>query len=153
MILEISKEEIERRAKLVFPCSQKENEMVLMKDYGDPIKQSFSWNFKEGEAVGTVSYDGILERDRPSEGGGWYMKKVAEKVGEFITLHNFAYYGFYKPSIGEIVSQLPLELFDEEKLAGRKLYITNKMISDEINTAMLDQNYHIAKTRVYIQSK
>jgi hypothetical protein len=48
------------------------------------------------------------------------------------------------------LSQLPSELFDEKKLAGRKLYFVNKMISEEINTAMLDQNYHIAKTVVYI---
>jgi hypothetical protein len=153
MIPKISKEEIERRAKLIHPCSKEDNEIFLMEKYGDPIKQSFSWNFKKGESVGLISHDGISKRDKPAEGGGWYLKTVAEKVGEFLTLHCFGYYGFYKPSIGEIVSQLPAELFDEEKLAGRKLYITNKMISEEINTAMLDQNYHIAKTAVYIETK
>lgn len=150
MIPEISEEELERRMKFISPCSEKENKIILMKDLGDPIKQSFSWNYKDGETLGTVSYDGIHKKDRPAENGGWYTKLIAEKIGEFLTLHGFAYYGFYKPSIKEVLSQLPKEIFDEEKLAGRKLYFTNKMISSEINIAMLDQNYHIAKTVVYI---
>lgn len=152
MIPKISKEELQRRMKIISPCSQKENKIILMKDYGDPIKQSFSWNFKDGKTLGTVSYNGIHKKDRPAENGGWYLKTIADRVGEFITLHGFGYYGFYKPSIEEVLSQLPSELFDEEKLAGRKLYFTNKMISEEINTAMLDQNYHIAKTVVYIDT-
>jgi hypothetical protein len=152
-IPEIDEQEIRRRASLIFPCIQKENEIILMKNCGDPINQSFSWNFQEDEILGTVSSDSILVKDRPAESGGWYMKRIAEKVGEFITLHGFAYYGFYKPSVGEIVSQLPSELFDEKKLAGRKLYFTNQMISSDINVAMLEQNWHIAKTKVYIQKK
>lgn len=151
LIPKINEEEIKRRAKLVFPCTIKENQIILMENYGNPITQSFSWNFKEGKTLGKISYEGISKRDRPSPMGGWYLKPVAEKVGEFITLHGFAYYGFFKPSIGEIVSQLPSELFDEEKLAGRKIYLTNKMISDDVNTSMLNQNWHIAKTIVYIE--
>jgi hypothetical protein len=150
MIQKIDEKELSRRLKLISPCVQKEREIVKMEKYGDPIKQSFSWSYKEGDVVGTVSFDGISVRDRPAEGGGWYLKQVADKVGEFLTLHGFGYYGFYKPSIEEVLSQLPAELFDEEKLAGRKLYFTNKMISEDLNTAMLNQNYHIAKTMVYI---
>jgi hypothetical protein len=151
LIPEISKEEIKRRAKLVFPCTIKERELILMKDCGNPITQSFSWNFKEDKTLGNISFEGISVRDKPAPGGGWFCKTIAKKVGEFLTLHEFAYYGFFKPSIGEIVSQLPSELFDEKKLAGRKIYITNKMISDDVNTAMLNQTWHIAKTIVYIE--
>jgi len=150
MIHKIDEKELNRRLKLISPCVEKEREIIKMKDYGNPINQSFSWTYKEGDVVGTVSFDGISVEDRPAENGGWYMKQVAEKVGEFLTLHGFAYYGFYKPSLEEVLSQLPAELFDEEKLAGRKLYFTNKMISEDLNTAMLNQNYHIARTSIYI---
>jgi hypothetical protein len=78
MIPKITKEELERRMKFISPCSQKEHKIILMKDYGDPIKQSFSWSFKDGEALGTVSYDGIHKKDRPAENGGWYLKKIAD---------------------------------------------------------------------------
>lgn len=154
-IPKIEKSELDRRLKLIFPCSKKDNEVFKMKNCGDPVKQSFSWNFKQGESVGLISHDGLSVRDRPAEHGkdSWYLKKVADKVGEFLTLHGFAYYGFYKPSLEEVLAQLPAELFDEKKLAGRKLYFTNKMISDDVNTSMLDQSYHIAKTRVYIDVK
>ena len=127
-----------------------ENEIFLIKNIGNPINYSFSWDAKKGKNVGLISHDGLSKRDRPAENGGWYCKKVADKVGMFITLHNFGYYGFYKPSIEEVLAQLPAELFDEKKLSGRKLYFTNKMISDDVNTSLLDQEYHIAKTVVYI---
>lgn len=151
LIPKISNEEILRRAQFVFPCTiDEKNNVVLMKNYGNPIKQSFSWGYEVDKKLGKISYEGISKRDRPALLGGWYCKIIAEKVGEFLTLHEFAYYGFFKPSIGEIVSQLPSELFDEKKLAGRKIYITNKMISDDVNIAMLNQTWHIAKTVVYI---
>ena len=149
-IPKIEKSELTRRLKLIHPCIEKENEIIKITNYGDPIKQSFSWDYKEGTTIGFVSHDGISKRGKPAEGGGWYCDKVANKIGEFITLHNFGYYGFYKPSIEEVLAQLPEELFDEDKLAGRKLYFINKMISSDINTSLLDGEYHIAKTRVYI---
>jgi hypothetical protein len=154
MIPKIDIIELDRRIKLTIPCVEKDNKVIRIKNYGDPIKQSFSWSHSEDKEIGHISYDGLSERDRPAEyPGSWYMKQVADKVGEFLTLHNFGYYGFYKPSIEEVLAQLPAELFDEEKLAGRKLYFTNKMISADINVSMLNQENHIAKTTVYIQTK
>lgn len=149
-IPEISKKELNRRLSFISPCIKKDNEIIKMTDYGDPIKQSFSWNFKEGDVLGSICHNGFGVKDRPSEFGGWYLKQISETVGSFITLHRFAYYGFYKPSIEEVLSQLPEELFDEAKLAGRKLYFTNEMISSDINVSMLESEYHIAKTKVYI---
>lgn len=153
MIPKIFKPELDRRFRLIIPCVKEGNDVFQIKNCGDPIKESFSWQYQKGEAVGIISFDGLSVKDRPSERGGWYLKKVAERVGEFITLHRFNYYGFYKPSIEEVLAQLPKELFDEKKLAGRTLYFINNMISDDINTAMLNQEHHIAKTTVYISIK
>src|SRR3972149_4776814 len=89
-IPKIDKLELSKRMTLIFPCVVEENEIFLIKNIGNPINYSFSWD----------------------------AKKVADKVGMFITLHNFGYYGFYKPSIEEVLAQLPAELFDEKSSAG-----------------------------------
>ncbi len=157
MLPKIEKAELERRLKFISPCILQEREVLKLNSFGDPINRSYSWEADKDDCtlVGTLTQSGIAVKDRPAEFGtdSWYMKSVASRIGEFITLHNFGYYGLYKPSIEEVLAQLPEELFDEVKLAGRQLYFTNKMISDDINVALLNQEFHIAKTNVYITLK
>lgn len=65
----------------------------------------------------------------------------------FITLHTYGYYGFFKPSLGEVISQLPKDLYENFD----EIFVTTDMISSEINTLMLG-NYHIGKTTVFLPS-
>jgi hypothetical protein len=158
-IPKISSEELNRRLKLIIPCIQKEQPqegetlerltLIEIKD-ADP-KNSFMWDVIKGKVLGLISHGEICVRDKPMQ-GGWYLKTVCESVGEFITIHGCGHPMMFKPSIEEVLAQLPEEIFDEEKLSGRKLYFTTKMLNetDFLNTSMISSTYHIAKTRVYI---
>lgn len=158
-IPKLSKEELFRRIKCIVPCiidrrNGMANAVVALK-HVDPTN-AFRWDDKtqEGEIIGSLSFDGISVKDSPGHmPDSWHMRKVCENIGEFLTLHGFGYYGFYKPSVEEVVAQLPIELFDEEKLGGRTLFFINEPISHNLNEAMLDGEYHIGRTKVFIQIK
>ncbi len=156
-IPKIERSELDRRLKLITPCMLKDvRDVVKINNLKDPVKTSFSWDSKGTETVGLITHDGLSVRDRPGETpDSWYMKTVAEEVGEFLTLHNCNFYGFFKPSLEEVIAQLPAEIFDGKKLAKRKLYFFTKILndSDVLHTSMVSQTWHIAKTRVYIEKK
>jgi hypothetical protein len=151
----IERSELDRRLKLITPCFLKgNNEVRKIDNLRDPVEHSFSFEAKGDELIGYVSHGGLSVRDKPGERPDmWYMKNVAEEVGEFLTLHYCAFYGFFKPSLEEVMTQLPAELFDEKKLAKRKLYFFTKILNNEdvLHTSMVSQTWHIAKTRVYIE--
>ena len=163
MIPKISSEELNRRLKLITPCvtinksesgeTIERSHMVEIKD-ADP-KNAYKWDYKKGEDFGTIDHSGVYKRDKPHPSGGWYLKETMESVGEFVTLHGCGHPMLFKPSIEEVLAQLPAELFDEKKLAGRKLYFTNEILNEKdfMKTSMLSSYYHIAKTIVYIQTQ
>jgi len=63
------------------------------------------------------------------------------------TLHRYAYYGFFKPSIAEVLSQIPAELQD------RTVAFTTSGPSnaDDLNDEplALDAGFHVAETTLY----
>lgn len=151
----IERAELDRRLKFTIPCIYKEEKNTVYEalECGDPVTQSFNWNAKPGREIGLIFHRGLSVKDRPCEDGkGHYLKNSAEEIGEFLTLHGCGYYGFFKPSVEEVLAQLPAEIFDEKKLAGRKLYFFVRILNNTnvLHTSMLAQTYHIAKTFVYI---
>ena len=63
-------------------------------------------------------YYGKYSKDYFTTAFAWEMKpeKLAddlEEVAKIWTLHRWAYYGFFKPSIGEVIMQIPKDMLDK----------------------------------------
>ena len=90
----------------------------------DIRKVSFMWNPKLGEVA-----NGLVE------------------IGRIKTLHGYGYYGFFKPSIAEFLSQLPVE--------GRDKIVAFETIGPDTAADMnkeycaLNAGYHVATTILY----
>ncbi len=163
-IPKITSAELNRRIKFITPCvvikdtmpgDQCERDFVTeIKDY--KLKNAFKFSYKEGERLGFLSHHAICVKDKPvndGPAGAYYLKTICEEVGEFITIHGCGHPMLFKPSVEEVLAQLPAELFEEKKLAGCKLYFTTDILNETnfLHTSMISQQYHIAKTRVYIK--
>lgn len=72
-----------------------------------------------------------------------------KKVGSWITFHTFGYVLFFKPSISEVVSQLPNYLFDDK---SRYLFETD-ILTDYAPNSHIYNTYHIAVTTLYEDSE
>lgn len=68
-------------------------------------------------------------------------------IGTIKTLHRYAYYGFFKPSIAEVLSQIPDDLV--ERTAG--FSVSGPDSADDLNDELLalDAGFHIATTTLY----
>lgn len=77
--------------------------------------------------------------------------EVAEELvvlGQIITYHTYGYYGFFKPSIAEVLAQIP------EKYLGVVCafeIVAQPQTADDLNEniAILDAGYHVAITQLY----
>lgn len=65
-------------------------------------------------------------------------------LGEYTTYHEYGYYGLFKPSISEVLSQVPKDI--QDKVVAFE--IINLIDFDEDLDALND-GYHVAKTRFY----
>lgn len=63
------------------------------------------------------------------------------------TLHTFGYYGFFKPSIAEVLSQIPAELID----AVRAFEVEGPQDAAELNreSEALNAGFQVATTTLY----
>ena len=67
-----------------------------------------------------------------------------KKVGEITTYHTWGYYGFFKPTIDEVLAQIPKEL------VGKVCAFETVPSSYDINKVLTpDNKYHIGKTTLY----
>lgn len=66
------------------------------------------------------------------------------------TLHTYGYYGFFKPSIAEVLAQIPADLI-EQTVAFETVGPAD---ADAINeeSAALNAGFHVATTRLYGRS-
>lgn len=74
-----------------------------------------------------------------------FTEKLKPKAEKFITFHKYAYHGFFKPSVAEVIYQLPESLFAD----GHKILIRTEPYSHEINKVVADSYHHIGITYVY----
>ena len=81
-------------------------------------------------------------RDLPSD---WILKNSSESK-TYITFHSYGYSGFFRPSISEVMSQLPSDLFKDQ---SNRWLIRTEPISHETNKCRLDNNLYVAITIVY----
>ncbi|AEA06961.1 conserved hypothetical protein [Lausannevirus] len=144
---ELPREELGKRvAKLVPFWVDKESKMCFELRKNDPFSTSFLWERKEVLCLGEMVRDGVYIREGEEEN----LVNVFE-TREYITLHEFGYYAFFKPSLAEIARFLPKELFDDHE----KLYVTSEalyMRKDDCYPIGTDQGVHVAKTTVLIKN-
>lgn len=82
----------------------------------------------------------------------WGAKATSEakdlmEVARIRTLHTYGYYGFFKPSLAEVIQQIP-----EEVLGQVEYFVINGPdTADDLNREkeMLNKGYHVAETVLY----
>lgn len=64
------------------------------------------------------------------------------------TYHGYGYYGMFKPSIGEVLAQIPAEHIDRVDAFE---IVEQPECADDLNreSEALNAGYHVAKTRLY----
>ena len=68
-------------------------------------------------------------------------------MGEYITFHTFGYHGIFKPSAGEVLSQLPSDVFDNEHVS--LLLETEPAYEGNPSLCLFNDELHIGLTRVF----
>ena len=100
--------------------------------------------------------DALLEIATPVNLGGvsflWDPEIIGEapplvEVGRTHTLHSFGYQGFFKPSIAEVMRQLPAGLDP----TATHFEVIGPKCADDLNreSAALNAGYHVAETVFY----
>lgn len=141
----IPHDELERRLDKLFPFwFDKDSKFCFELEKRDPYGTSFVWERKEIFCLGELVGDVVCVREGDEE-------KLRQVFGsrEYITYHTYGYHGFFKPTLAEVASFLPQELFDD----AEKIYVTSEPLhmpgSDyPIGT---NQGIHVARTTVLIR--
>lgn len=94
---------------------------------GDIINTSYIWEPKFAEPVDYTKY---------------------EVLGDVITYHGYGYYGFFKPSIAEVLAQIPANFVE---VAAAFEIVKRPESADDLNAdiRMLNLGYHTAVVRFY----
>lgn len=71
-----------------------------------------------------------------------------EPIADVKTYHTFGFYGFFKPTIAEVLIQIP-ECHEKETIAFE--IVKSPGTADDLNEEIeaLNQGYHVATTRLY----
>lgn len=85
----------------------------------------------------------------------WDPKSADKATGlkslcDITTYHTYGYYGMFKPSIAEVLAQIPAEHLD--KVVAFEI-VRNPETADDLNRELeaLNAGYHVATTRLYVQ--
>lgn len=66
------------------------------------------------------------------------------------TLHTYGYHGFFKPSIAEVLAQIPLDLLDSvDAFETHGPDTAEDFYQDEETTNAFNSGFHTAKTMLY----
>ena len=120
---ELSDEQIAEMLETMQPVVRRDGELFYIKSV-DPRKVSFTWG-----PTTTKKATGLLE------------------IARIYTLHTWGYYGFFKPSLEEVLSMIPMHLITNIKafeINGPKdVHDLNRQ-----NDAV-DAGYHVAVVTLY----
>lgn len=119
--------------------------------YCDDLLERYNKTFVVNETRGCLN---VLEKPEFSSISTtaflWSQKPTGEKVqnykllGKFKTLHSYGYILFFKPDLCEVLSQLPKEVFENEKIYVNTLPENNSPTWNSCG------DYHKGVTFVYI---
>lgn len=125
-IPEMSKEDVANRAERIKPCYR----------FGDVLK------YIEPVDLYTTAFTWSPNPAENAEG--------LRPLNDITTYHSYGYYGFFKPSISEVLRQIPADIVD--KVVAFEI-IKSPENSDDLNANIeaLNAGYHVATTRLYIR--
>lgn len=119
------KDFVQKWAKKIKPLIMKENgKLYHFTNRADHFDESFSWDAKpRREATGL------------------------EEVCIIPTLHNYGYYGFFKPSVDEVLNQIPEHMLDEVEY----FHVQGPQDANDLNAQRihLNEGFHLAQTTFY----
>jgi len=120
----VSKEEINRRAEIIKPVIMHNDVLMYIKPV-NLYSVAYTWS-----AEFTTEAKGIIP------------------CGDFKTYHSWSYYGFFKPTIFEVLAQIPEKILD---VAVAFEIIRHPEDSHDLNKDLeaLNEGYHVATTRFY----
>jgi hypothetical protein len=124
----ISNPELAKRAKTIRPVGKRDGKLYYYDSKSDHRNTSFSWTTLTTEEA-IVKPHGLTLR----------------------TLHSFSYAGFFKPSVAEVIAQIPEEVRDEVVA----FLVEGPDTVDDINREReaRDAGFHVAKTTLYVVGK
>ena len=136
-IPEISDEEMMKRYKHIKPVISINGKLHYFRDYSieEITKDSFFFN-RENDMREEVPKD----------------KLQVWEGHDFICLHKYGYYGFFKPSVGEILAQIKendihvvkaFEIIESPQTA-------NDFYKDSFSSIAFDNGYHVSTIRLYV---
>jgi hypothetical protein len=86
----------------------------------------------------------------------WDAKKTKEapalkEVRSIRTLHTYGYYGFFKPSIAEVIAQIPEDLIDQ---VTEFEIVKRPLNADDLNEEKraVNAGFHVATVALYVRS-
>lgn len=133
----ISKEELKKRYETIKPIITIENQKYYLRE------------FKENELT-SISYIDNIEQDKRGLVDMNDLVALYEK--DFECLHKYEYYGLFKPSIAEVLAQIPIE--DVKNVNAFE--IINKPVTTADmykNKIVFDNGFHISTVRLYVSRK
>lgn len=135
-IPKISDEEMIKRYKQIKPVITVNGKLHYFREYTleELSKISYLWDYEEDvrEEVGKDELEVLEGRD-------------------FVCLHSYSYYGFFKPSVGEVLSQIKehdlpfvkaFEIIESPQTA-------DDFHNDSFTSIAFDNGYHISTVRLY----
>ena len=125
-IPKISDDKLDELRKRIKPVKEKNGELFYFKDC-DPRNQSFSWGELVDKAEGLKAFASLP------------------------TLHSYGYYGFFKPSVAEVLSQLPEYVLD--KTVAFKTIGPETASDVNKHKKEFDAGFHVAETILYTKEQ
>ena len=133
-IPKISKEELIARYKRIKPIVEFEGKKYFLREFStaELTGKSYIWNISEDK------------REHVD------MKKFIPLVNsDFECLHSYGYYGVFKPSIGEVLAQIPK--IDADFVDAFEI-IEQPEVLEDFNKYRIqfDNGFHVSKVRLYM---
>lgn len=72
------------------------------------------------------------------------------EIAKIMTLHTYGHHGFFKPSIAEVIAQIPEDLID--KAAGFRTTGPDDVDELNANREALNAGFHVGQTTLYGQN-
>ncbi len=132
----ITNEEIIERYSHIKPVVKKDGKLYWLRKFSD-------------EELFDISYLWNDETEKPVE-----ENEIIPILGkDFRCLHEYGYYGLFKPSVAEVLTQINPEVLDSvvafEIIESPKT--ADDFYKDEFTTAALNSGHHVSMVRLYRQ--
>jgi len=123
-IPEVPKEEIIARALRIKPTVRFDGILRYIKAV-DLFNTAYAWDPEPGEVAPAFT-----------------------KIAEITTYHTYGFYGFFKPSVAEVLAQIPDDLLD--RVNAFEIVGAPETADDlNANKTALNAGYHVARTALY----